>query len=60
MKIFKAISTEKGNEGKVLGTSKVTTMVNGKLTTSFITKEELSNKIYNSFVDSFEIITIEI
>lgn len=57
MKILKSISKE---TGKVLFSSKVTTMVEGKLTTSFLSKEELSIKTYNTFVDEFEIIEVKI
>lgn len=60
MKILRAISTEIGNEGKVLGTNKVTKMIDNKMTVIYLTKEELHNKIYNSIVDSFIIKEFEI
>lgn len=60
MKILKAISTEVGNEGRILGTNKVTKMIDNKMTVIFLTKEELYHKIYNSIVDSFVIKEVEI
>lgn len=60
MNILKAISTEVGNEGTVLGTNKVTKMIDNKMTVIFLTKEELYHKIYNSIVDSFIIEDVEI
>ena len=60
MKILKAISTELGNEGTILGTNKVTKMIDNKMTTIFLNEEELYNKIYNSIVDSFVIKEFEI
>ena len=55
MIIFKAISTSLGNKGKVLGTSKLPKVINGKLTAIYLTEQELCDKIKNSFVESFEI-----
>ena len=60
MKIFRAKSTESQNYGKILGCSKQPKMIDGKMTVLYLTKEELYNKIYNSFVDSFVIEEIEI
>lgn len=57
--VYKAISTEAGNKGKVSGFSKSHKLINGKLQSVFLTKEEFVTSLKESTWESFEILEVK-
>lgn len=59
--LYQAISTEKGpSNGKLLGSSKINKIINGQLTTIYLSKEDFIERIKLNNWESFEVVEKEI